>query len=150
MIRSFVNRPNESRAHSNVQTDRESGAANTTDDYPSDVREFSIVRDDGHVTPSLHLCTCNCPPATLHVHRWSDGVTCLSARAIENSLLSGCHLATRLMKAGRPWITIDGRSTFTDSACHLRTRLMTRNKEKIKLLISSIHKFFLFLSRVFI
>ena len=55
---------------------------------PTHNREFSIVRDDGHVTPSLHLCTCNCPPATLHVHRWSDGVTCLFARAIENSLTS--------------------------------------------------------------
>ena len=51
-------------------------------------REFSIVCDDRHVTPSLHLCTCNCPGRTLHVYTWSDGVTCVSSRKIENSLLS--------------------------------------------------------------
>ena len=53
------------------------------------IREFSIARADRHVTPSLHLCTCNVAGGQLHVHKWSDGVTCPSSRTIENSLLLG-------------------------------------------------------------
>ena len=60
-----------------------------------DYREFSIVCDDRHVTPSLHLCTCNnCPGRTIHVHRWSDGVTIVTYNRklpIISRCDSSCH-----------------------------------------------------------
>ena len=76
------------------------------------IREFSIARADRHVTPSLHLCTCNVAGGQLHVHKWSDGVTCPSSRTIENSLLVSflhqvCHAwpSTLPLKMTMSWPT---------------------------------------------
>ena len=58
----------------NQQT-AESRPENTLDSEEgdnSDSRQFSIVRDDRRVTPSLHLCTC-IPPRTItrtQMERW--------------------------------------------------------------------------------
>ena len=60
--------------------------------YRHNNREFSIACADRHVTPSLHLCTCNVAGGQLHVHKWSDASHAIVThnRKLPNELLTIC------------------------------------------------------------